>query len=195
MRTHVFTLRRTMIRGGPGGLQGSRVVSSPRLGVGTMGWGPKPPELTARVVVHSPKWQPTHIRRSTDLRFSRGQHCCKYGPERHGRTLLCEPAEPCSLQAVRRVPMCGQGRAGSTNIASADRHHAAMYSVRCCLSRSCGYRMAGRMRPAGVPRLPADQHADANARSVAHLSSPSTRMPMASAGVLPFMPICGRTKL
>ena len=33
------------------------------------------------------------------------------------------------------------------------------------------------MRPAGAPRLPADQHADANAKSVAHLSFPSTRMP------------------
>ena len=41
----------------------------------------------------------------------------------------------------------------------------------------CRCHMAGRMGSAGVQQLPADQHAGANARSVAHLSSPSTRMP------------------
>lgn len=53
------------------------------------------------------------------------------------------------------------------------------------------------MWPVDMPHLLVccDQHADANAMSVSHLSILSTQMPTASVVVLLFMLTCGRIKL
>ena len=115
--------------------------------------------------------------------------CCKRGLERHGRTPLCGPA-------IAALPAGGSARSVVRSARGRIRRYRASRQPPClrvtrripaCLGHA-GI-VAGRMRPAGVPRLLADQHADANAGSVAHLSAPPTLMPVASAGVLPFRPM------